>query len=208
MSIYCADTGKANRPLHAHIWDRNTDDWYVEPEWCSRRLFEEEQFEGAIWDPACGLGRIVRSAIDAGHAVRASDIEFRQSTDDEVDDLKAVADFRTCTEVADNIVTNPPFNIARQFVLHALALARNKVAVVFPTASLNAAAGPKKGRWIVGTPLRRVWLMSPRPSMPPGHVLAAGGKPSGGKVDYAWLVWEHGYTGATELRWLHQGCRP
>jgi hypothetical protein len=196
------------KPLRAHIWDRNADDWYVEPEWCSRRLFEEEQFEGTIWDPACGLGRIVRSAIDAGHAVKATDIEFRQSTDDPIDDLKAVADFLTCTDKADNIVSNPPFDIAPQFVLHALALATSKVAIIFPIACLNAAAGPKKHRWIVGTPLRRVWLMSPRPSMPPGHVIAAGEEPKGGKADYCWLVFDRGYTGAAQLCWLHRGDRP
>jgi hypothetical protein len=195
--LTAADTQPLRR-RGSHIWDRHADDWYVEPEWCSRRLFEEEQFEGTIWDPACGLGRVVRSAIDAGHAVRASDIEFRQSTDDQVDDLKEAADFFTCTDPADNIVTNPPFAIAGRFALHALGLATRKVAIVLPVARLNAA------HWLDGTPLRRVWLMTPRPSMPPGHVLVSGEKPGGGKADFAWLVWERGYAGSPELRWLRR----
>jgi hypothetical protein len=94
-------------------------------------------------------------------------------------------------------VTNPPFNIAGQFVLHALGRAA-KVAIIFPVARLKAA------HWMRGTPLRRVWLMTPRPSMPPGHVIAAGEKPGGGKVDYCWLVWERGYTGPHELDWLRR----
>jgi hypothetical protein len=81
---------------------------------------------------------------------------------------------------------------------HSLLLAERKVAIVFPVARLNAA------HWIKGTPLRRVWLMTPRPSMPPGHVIAAGHKPGGGKVDFCWLVWEHGCTGAPELHWLRR----
>lgn len=55
-----------------------------------------------------------------------------------------------------------------------------------------------------GTPLRRVWMMTPRPSMPPGHVITAGGKITGGKMDYCWLVWEAGYEGEAEIKWLRR----
>jgi hypothetical protein len=107
-------------------------------------------------------------------------------------------------EQRDNVVCNPPFNIAEQFVRHALEVTGLKVAVIFPTARLNAANGPKGKYWIRGLPLRRVWLLTPRPSMPPGHVIAAGGKPGGGKMDFCWLVFERGYQGPTELRWLRR----
>jgi hypothetical protein len=73
---------------------------------------------------------------------------------------------------------------------------------VFPTARLNAA------HWLKGTPLRRVWMMTPRPSMPPGHVIARGEKPGGGKMDYCWLVWEQGHEGAAEIQWLRRDGTP
>jgi hypothetical protein len=63
---------------------------------------------------------------------------------------------------------------------------------------LNAA------RWLADTPLARVWLLTPRPSMPPGHVIANGEKPGGGSQDFAWLVWEQGYRGKPELGWLRR----
>jgi hypothetical protein len=44
----------ALRKIDAHIWARNSHDWYVEPTWCSERLFQVEPFVGAIWEPACG----------------------------------------------------------------------------------------------------------------------------------------------------------
>ena len=53
-----------------------------------------------------------------------------------------VQDFALATEPVDNIVTNPPFALARQFVDHALELARRKIAMLFPIARLNAA------RWL------------------------------------------------------------
>jgi hypothetical protein len=40
--------------------------------------------------------------------------------------------------------------------------------------------------------------------MPPGFVIARGEKPGGGKVDFAWLIFERGYNGVPELVWLHR----
>jgi hypothetical protein len=56
---------------------RTNSDFYIEPEWCSERLFAVEQFTGAIWDPCCGIGRIVEAARRAGYPTIASDIVDR-----------------------------------------------------------------------------------------------------------------------------------
>jgi hypothetical protein len=182
----------AIKKLDAHVWEREENEHYVEPSWCSARLFEEEEFKGGVWDPCCGFGRIVESALKAGVSdVLGSDIASRG--------CGIIRDFLTCKVGAPNIVCNPPFNIADKFARHALSLpSTRKVAMVFPTARLNAA------HWLKNTPLRRVWLMTQRPSMPPGHVIARGEKPGGGKMDYCWLVWEWSIESATELRWLRR----
>jgi hypothetical protein len=70
--------------------------------------------------------------------------------------------------------------------------------MIFPVARLIAA------RWLQQTPLAVVWLLTPRPSMPPGYVILAGQKPGGGKVDFCWLVWSHDHVGQPEMRWLHR----
>ncbi len=107
-----------------------------------------------------------------------------------------------CTDQFDNIVTNPPFDNARQFALHALKLVARKVAIIFPTARLNAA------KWLNATPLARIWFLTPRPSMPPGHVIAAGEKPGGGKTDFVWLVFDRGHNGNPTFGWLHRERAP
>jgi hypothetical protein len=183
--------GQLSRPLKARIWNRAKDEWYVEPEWCSIRLFEEEKFNGVVYDPACGLGRIVLGAIKTGHKAYGSDLVDRGWDN-------SCQDFFQHKHHHDNIVFNVPFNIARPFVTHALGLARNKVATVFPLARLNAA------HWLKQTPLRHIWLMTPRPSMPPGSYIKAGKKPGGGKTDFCWLVFEQGYVGPREMLWLHR----
>jgi hypothetical protein len=193
-------TGLLPRKRDSHIWARESHEHYVEPPWCSERLFDEERF-GAIHDPCCGVGTIVRSAWSHGLSATGIDLVYRGFPPEKMLHRRQVADFFLCSQAFDCVVCNPPFNIASQFAQHALKLAIRKVAMIFPTARLNAA------HWLKDTPLRRVWLMSPRPSMPPGHVIAAGGKPGGGKMDYCWLVWERGYKGIPELRWLYRDAK-
>jgi hypothetical protein len=164
---------------------------YVEPHWVSERLFQEEDFIGGIYDPACGFGRIVTSALNAGYEdAYGSDIVDRG--------FGYVRDFFQHVKTHDNIISNPPFDVFEDFAQHALKRAVQKIALIMPTARLNAA------RWLEDTPLQTVWLLTPRPSMPPGHVITSGGKVGGGKSDYCWLVFNHKYIGQPELRWLHR----
>jgi hypothetical protein len=200
MQVSSTSSG-VKTPRLAHNFERDALDWYVEPPWVSRRLFEEEQFDGEILDPCCGWGRIVRSAIDAGYPVKASDVVIRPNGDAEVDGLKRQIDFRDLEGSITNVAANPPYSVLPGFTQSALKLARRKVAVVFPVARLNAA------HWIQGAPLLRIWLMSPRPPMPPGTYLEAGHKPGGGRVDFCWLIFDHDHRGAAEVRWLHRDKR-
>jgi hypothetical protein len=184
-------SGDQKRAINAHIWPHSDNGHYVEPSWCSARLFEEEQFDGSIYDPCCGFGTIVIEALKQGKHAYGSDLVDRGW-----DSTKTPCDFLTCEERHDNIVCNPPFHIAGRFIDRALHVSTRKVAAIFPTARLNAA------HWLHTAPLKRIYLMTPRPSMPPGHVIASGEKPGGGKMDYCWLIFEHGFNGVPELRWL------
>lgn len=186
------------RKRESHLWSRDPHDWYIEPEWCSARLFEAEAFTGRIWDPACGSGRIVVSARDAGLDAIGTDIVdrgFRQTC----------VSFLDCGDECrePNIVSNPPFGIAEKFVAHALNLADRKVAMLLPA---NWVQGDKRSRWLETTPLRRVYFLAPRPSMPPGAAIAAGQKPGNGTTDYAWFLWLHGFDGRPEIAWVRRSA--
>jgi hypothetical protein len=185
---------QTTRPLAAHIWAKDELGFYCEPSWVDERLFDAETFVGTIWDPACGTGCIPRAARACGYHTIATDVVDRGYG--HLDD--GAADFLCSERRVANIVCNPPYSICRPFALHALRLARCKVAMIWLARRLNAA------RWLQSTPLARVYLLSPRPSMPPGHVILAGEKPGGGQQDFAWLVWQRGYIGQPELHWL---CR-
>jgi hypothetical protein len=101
---------KGKRPRRSHIFDRDDDDFYVEPAWCSERLFAVEPFAGLIWDPAAGSGTIPRAARAAGLSNFASDIADRG--------CGLRQDFLIAPAPAEafNVVTNPPFRLAPPFV--------------------------------------------------------------------------------------------
>lgn len=186
------------RARASHIWDREENEWYCEPRWIGRRLFEAERFDGPVCDPCCGLGNMLEGALAFGHAVDGYDLVDRGCLH-----LTETRDFLTSTQRFANFAGNPPFELIEQFALHALSLVERKVAFVVPIRRLNAA-----GRWLKATPLYRVWFLAPRPSMPPGHeylrLQALGKEPSGGTQDFAILVWLKGYEGEPVTRWLHR----
>jgi hypothetical protein len=183
----------APRLRQSHIFQRDALEHYVEESWCSARLFEVETFDGHIVDPACGWGTIVINALTHGHHAAGSDLVQRGW-----DSTRTPCDFLKDVHKYDNIVTNPPFNIIEDFIIHAVLRSRRKTAAIFPLARMPAA------HWLERLPLSRVWLLTPRPSMPPGSYIAAGGRVGGGRVDYCWLVFEHGHIGKATIDWLHR----
>lgn len=181
--------------INAHSWQRQEEDWYCEPVWCSARLFDEEKFDGEILDPCCGSGRIVKSARAAGLIASGSDIKARGYGGGGVD-------FRSVTNAV-NTCSNPPFDVLEEFARHMCAITERKVAMIAPARGINAA-----GKWLQQLSLYRVWYLTPRPSMPPGHVALdyerRGKEPSGGTQDFVWLIFLRGYEGRAETRWLHR----
>jgi len=191
------------RPEASHIWGREEHEHYVEPLWTGRRLFEVERFEGEVCDPCCGFGNLLAGAEAAGLRTVGYDLVDRGAPQ-----LKATRNFLQSCEEVDNFAFNPPFELGEEFAHHALRLARSKVAMVYPTRRLNAA-----GKWLRSMPLFRLWYLTPRPSMPPGHeyrrLLEAGKDPSGGKQDFCILVFLKGFEGRWTGDWLHRdGGRP
>ena len=171
--------------------NRETHDFY--PTWppATRALLAVERFEGAVWEPACGDGAISRELLAAGYAVTSTDLIDRGYGEGGRDFLMEWA------PIAPNIVTNPPFRWAIEFVDRALQLTTGKVALFLRLAFLE---GVERGKWFPGTPLARVYVMSRR--VPMGRGKLAGEGEGNGVIAFAWFVWEHGHVGDPALRFL------
>jgi len=77
------------------------------------------------------------------------------------------------------------------------------MALIWPFARI-VAAWP----WLAEAPLAHVWMMTPRPAMPPASYIAAGKKPEGARVEHCWLIFERGHHGLAQLGWLRREVAP
>lgn len=171
--------------------ERDPLDFYPTPPCATQALLAVEKFAGAIWEPACGTGDMARVLAEAGHEVIATDLVDRGYGEGGCDFMME------WVPRAPHIVTNPPFSWAVQFVDRALQLTTGKVAMFLRLAFLE---GQVRGRWFPTTPLARVYIMSRRVPIGKGRLLEEDEK--AGPLAFAWFVWEHGHTGAPEIRFL------
>lgn len=143
--------------------------------------------------------------LAAGHVTVGSDIVQRITPAPYW--LWREADFLDLHAVAQtNIVMNPPFFRAKgaeAFIRHAFKLATGKVAAFV---DLKFLAGSSRANGLYAEmPPDRVWMITPRPSCPPGEYLQAGNTAGGGTADWVWLVWDIASpTGETSFGWLRR----
>src|SRR5262249_23642187 len=101
-------------------------------------------------------------------------------------------------------IFNPPYtgDYIKRFIERALAIVDYKVAALVPLRPLPAM------RWIEGKPLESIFILTPRPSLPPASYIRAGNEPSGGGQDFAWLIFnKQTTTDAPRVKWLHRDGR-
>ncbi len=175
---------------------RNPMDFYATAERGTRALLAHETFRGRVWEPACGSGSMSRALEAAGLRVRSTNLHDLGYGETGVDFLAVGPSARNRVP---NIVTNPPYTHAEEFVHHALAMSTAKVAMLLRLAWLEGIG--RYERVFAATPLRRVHVFSRRLRFDRDGVGYDTERP-GGMVAYAWYVWEHGWSGRPELNFL------
>ena len=94
--------------------DAEVNDYYATEPKATELLLENEQFSPDVWECACGEGHISEVLKAHGYSVRSSDLIGRGYEGAEVLDF-----FKTTYNDAD-IITNPPYKYAKEFIEHAL----------------------------------------------------------------------------------------
>lgn len=169
---------------------RDPRDFYPTPAWATRALLMVEKFEGEIWEPACGRGDMAREMEAAGYQVRATDLYDYSYGAAHVDFLNpALGD-------VDNIMTNPPFALALEFARLAARRARRKAAMLVRLGFLETAT---RAKFFRESRLSRVWVFPQRVTMWSNGVALSKG---GGKLAFAWFIWDRNHRGPIILDWL------
>lgn len=178
-------------------------DFYPTPTWATEALLAYENFEGEVWEPACGDGAMAEVLTAAGLSVYSSDLFDRGFGASGVDFLKSKG-WRM-----DNIITNPPFSSVEDFILRALTLAKKKVAI-FTKLTILETAGRYRNIF-KDTPPTRVLVFSERVTLYPSGIVTAGTS----MIAYCWLIWDKVGSGMrgtarppSELHWIAPGRKP
>lgn len=182
------------KPTAKRRADLDGPDFFPTPAWATHALVENERFDGAIWECACGDGAMAKVLEQAGYKVRATDLYPRGHGETGID-------FLGSTRKVDNIVTNPPYNAAEAFVAQGLKLARRKFALLLRLAFLEGAN--RANTIFLKSPPSRVWIFSERITFYMKDAERAGS----GTTAYAWFVWDKAAEGPTQLRWFKPGAK-
>ena len=177
--------------FNRRISSKDSDDFFPTPHWAVQALLVYEKFQGEIFEPACGTGNISEKKKKNHYKVLSNDIVDRGYGDKHEDFLK------TNFNVA-NIVTNPPYNRANEFVLHALKFTRNKVAMLLRLSFLEGAQ--RYNDIYLKSPPAKVYVFSKRVTFMPESIKGNSGS---GPTAYAWFVWDKTRKVKTpEVRWI------
>ena len=172
--------------------DREKLDFYATDKRATHELLKREQFISPVYEPACGMGHIGKILEEHRYKVKATDICYRGYGEERE------VDFFTVTENGLDIVTNPPYFCANEFLKHALEISKEKVkiAMLFLLAFLE---GQKRYELFKEHPPQRVYVFSKRLNCAKDGEFWKS-KSSG--IAFAWFLWKVGYIGSTELKWI------
>lgn len=185
--------GASNHALE----QRHEHDYYATDPVAARLLMQAEKLQRVILEPACGGGHLAEEFKKAGHQVLATDLHWRGYGTSGIDFLTHKSPVSSDTD----IVTNPPYKYAQEFVERALDLVAegSKVCMFL---KLQFLEGQKRKAFFEANPPARVHVSSKRIRCALGGDFEQYAKRGGTAIAYAWYVWEKGYKGETVIKWL------
>lgn len=170
---------------------RESYDYYATDPMAINYLLKYETFDKNIWECACGQGNLSKRLEEYGYNVKSTDLIYRGFGE------KESVNFLMQTEKFNgDIITNPPYKLAMDFVLKALELSKRKVAMFLKIQFLET-----QKRWhnlLKFNPPSKVYVFVKRikcyKNNEPTSYLGA--------ICYCWFVWDKEYDGEPIIRWI------
>lgn len=176
--------------------EREPNDYYATEPNAVELLLEQETFTPYVWEPACGEGHISKVLEAHGYKVLSTDLIDRGYGEGGVDFLSIkYEDIRS--DISRDIITNPPYKYAKEFVEHALEISMysTKVAMFLKLTFLE---GQSRRELFAKNPPKTVYVSSARLQCGKNGVFEGSSATA-----YAWFVWEKGYHGRTVIKWIN-----
>lgn len=174
-------------------YEREVNDFYATDPIAMHKLLKYETFNNNVWECACGEGNLSKVLKEYNYNVYSTDLIDRGYQDELINFLDSDIKFKG------DIITNPPFKYASEFILKALNSVDygNKVAMFM---KLSYVTGKKRYKEIYSKfPPLKIYCFT-------GRVACSKNNDpklfKSGAFDYAWFIWEKGVIGPTHLKWI------
>lgn len=190
-----------SRSAHATLGARNyaqnereINDYYATEPKALELLLDLETFSHDVWEAACGEGHLSEVLVNRGYNVYSSDLIDRGYGISGIDFLEHTKSFDR------DIITNPPYKFAKEFVEKALEIVTDghKVAMFL---KLQFLEGKARRKMFENSPPKIVYVSSSRLRCAMNGDFEKFAKSNA--VTYAWFIWEKGYKGETIVRWFN-----
>jgi len=173
--------------------EREINDYYATEPKAIELLLEQEEFKN-VWECACGEGHLSKVMEQRGIMGKSTDLIDRGYGDGQVNFLQCLDNWNG------DIITNPPYKFAEEFVRRAIDLipVGRKVAMFMGVQFLE---GKKRKKFFEEYPPVRVYVSSSRLNCAMNgdfekyHFNSA--------RLYCWYVWEKGFKGNPIIKWIN-----
>ena len=151
-----------------------------------------------IWEPACGMGHLSKVLQTKGYDVLSTDLIDRGYgiVDDCTDFINGK--YYTHTKFNGDILTNPPYKYAKEFVETALnKLEYGNYVIMF--LKIQFLEGKERRKLFNDYPPKYVYVNSARQLCYPNGDMT---KKISSATCYCWFIWEKGFKGEPIIRWI------
>lgn len=186
-----ATLGASNHVDH----EREQDDFYATDPKAIDILLSVETFNKTILEPACGMGHMSERLEEYGYKVWSADLIDRSNGKYYVYDF-----LKNDQKNLDlDIITNPPFKHSIEFIRHSLNIipVGHKVAMFLKILFMET---DKRKALFEEFPPKTVYILANRLCCAKNGDFVNNTTKA---VGYAWYVWEKGFKGTTQLKWVN-----
>lgn len=171
--------------------EREQNDYYATNPRAIDLLFMRENFSKKIWEPACGEGHLSKRMEQWGKEVVSTDLIERGFG------IGGVNFLESNTPWVGDIITNPPFKFAEDFIVKALSLTNGKIAMFLRIQFLEGIG--RYDRLFTKFPPARLYVFSSRIGCGMNGDFKSHSQSA---VCYAWWVWDKEHIGPPTIQWI------
>lgn len=146
-----------------------------------------------IWECACGMGHLSKVLENKGYNVWSTDLIDRGYGKANTDFLKSVPD-----QWYGDILTNPPYKYAKEFVEKAIDVTRNGCYVIM-LLKIQFLEGKERRKLFDKFPPKYIYVNTARQTC---YINGDMSKKMSSASCYCWFVWEKGCTNEPVVRWI------